>query len=647
MQEISRRPRPWPARALRRGSALVALLAAASAASPPARAFVPSTPPPGRAAAVIPPSNRYDLAAWLDYQLQSGQAALPEAARLFHRRGLALLRSGAQEDGVRMLRGATQLDPGFLAPHVALARHFLLRDPGQAMRELARIVDLARTHYGLQHHFVATGLFFLFLSVLLATGFVALYSAWQYRGLVRHAYQDFLERRMSKRTASAGSWIALGLPYSFGLGPFYPTLFVLGNTWGSLRKSERALFLFLLVLLVFLPFGAARYATLAVPDVPNDPPFYGTVHLAHAPYSEETLRRLTGLSAQHPDNGTLHFALAWVAQRGGRYDLAEAEWRTTRELWPSEPRVPNNLGNLALLRDRQGEAEQYYREAARLDPEWAVPHYNLGQLFTRQFRYSEASEELARASSTDFDLVRNLQSGVAARAGDPLPVAWAWIDPSKQWETLFREGQTREVVLPAGWRAWIELNGWTSVVLALAAAGAGIVLGMWGRHRLPVRPCSNCRQEVCRRCATAFRERIYCAGCTAVQGEAAAPEFARLLLMRRRRTVQVRQRRWDLLLSALLPGYGPTAVGHAWLTWCLLVLAAPWLLAALGLHAPYAYDARIGPLSPRAWDGGVITALVIVQLCSIGLYFALRRDEAEVEEQGLGRRAPTRLPRAA
>ena len=54
--------------------------------------------------------------------------SLPSAAYLFYRRGTETLRSGATEDGVRMLRGATQLDPTFLAPRLALLSHFSI-DP--------------------------------------------------------------------------------------------------------------------------------------------------------------------------------------------------------------------------------------------------------------------------------------------------------------------------------------------------------------------------------------------------------------------------------------------------------------------------------------------------------------------------------------
>ncbi len=78
---------------------------------------------------LTPPENRYNLTAWMEYQRQARTGALPAIAQLFYRRGLETLESGAREDGIRMLRGASQLDPAFLAPRVALVRHFALSDP--------------------------------------------------------------------------------------------------------------------------------------------------------------------------------------------------------------------------------------------------------------------------------------------------------------------------------------------------------------------------------------------------------------------------------------------------------------------------------------------------------------------------------------
>jgi Flp pilus assembly protein TadD len=559
------------------------------------------------------------------------------------------LESGAHEDGVRMLRGAAQLDPTFLAPRLALVRHFAWSDPSQALIELARIVELARTHYPLQHYLVTVLLFQMALALLLATSLVGLYIAWRRREPLRHSYAEFLSRRVPERAARTGSWVLLAAPFLAGLGLALPTVFTLGAMWPWLRKSERAVFVALSLLVVTLPIGTSMYAALSVPDHDAEAPFYGTVGLAHAPFSSARLAELRQLTEDHPDNPMIHFATAWMAQRGGNLRLAREEFRAAGRLWPDEPRIPNNLGNLAVLAGDYEGAEDLYRQASDLDSDWAMPHYNLGQLYTRQFRYAEASEELARATSFDFELVRSMQAEAQSRTGDPVPLAWGWLDPQTFWDGLLRDSRMQTgTEPPASWRAWFELRGPESNLLAIVLAGLGLGLGFLIRKRLPVRTCSNCSAAVCRRCGKAVRDRVFCSGCSEVQSEAAAPEFSRLLLLRRRRTVRRRRLRLETVLAMLLPGFGPVAMNRVWIGWILVALAAPALAAFLGAQPPFWYDPRIGPLSPKAFHSGAFILMLVVYVLSLTCYFGLRAaTSAQDKEPAAKKKSYNRLPRAA
>jgi len=209
------------------------------------------------------------------------------------------------------------------------------------------------------------------------------------------------------------------------------------------------------------------------------------VDLASTPYTPERLTQLRALVDAHPENPFLHYSTAWMAYRGGDYDLARGEFEQAGKLWPNEPRIPNNLGNLAEMAGRNDEAEKYYRQAAALEPTWAMPHYNLGQLYTREFRYAQASEELARAASFDFDLVRNLQAEAQVRPGDPLPPAWGWLKPRTFWDALVREPVTKDDAgVPEIWRGWLEVRGtpmlWLTALCALLGFGLGLLLMLPG-----------------------------------------------------------------------------------------------------------------------------------------------------------------------
>jgi tetratricopeptide (TPR) repeat protein len=621
--------------------ALATPLLAKETANPAVTHPAPTTP--------TPPANRNDLTEWLEYQRALGSPSMPAVAQLFYRRGVETLRSGAAEDGLRMLRGSCQLDPSFLAPRMALLSYFGTRDVSQSLMELARVVDLAKTYFPFQLYLTIQLAYHIVLVLFLATLLAALYVAWLRREAVRHAYDEFLRHFLSERMAMVSSWALLVIPFVAGMGLALPTLFTLGAAWASLRKSERALTFLLLGFLVVLPIGYASVASLCYPDHPERAPFYGTSDLANAPYSAQRLDQLKGLVERHPDNPFLHFSTAWVAYRGGDYTLAENEFQAAGKLWPNEPRIPNNLGNLAEIAGRNDEAERMYHLASGLDPSWAMPHYNLGQLYTREFRYAQASEELARAASFDFDLVRNLQAEAQLHPGDPLPPAWGWLGPNTFWDAMLSEPAPETALpVPASWRGWLEIRGKEVVWLTLLCALLGAALSILIRTKLPVRQCSNCENAVCRRCAARRRDQVFCAGCSASLREASTPEFARLLLARRRRTVRRASARWRTAFSTLLPGLGPVFVEKLGLAWGTLVLGMAGFTSFFGAPGPFPYDARVGPLSAMRLNWGGFAVFCLAIAVSLVTYLAMRGPDKlrEVEPESV-KRAVARVPRAA
>jgi hypothetical protein len=227
-----------------------------------------------------------------------------------------------------------------------------------------------------------------------------------------------------------------------------------------------------------------------------------------------------------------------------------------------------------------------------------MPHYNLGQLYTREFRYAQASEELARAASFDFDMVRNLQAEAQLHPGDPLPPAWGWLEPRTFWDALVREPADPERVgVPASWRGWLEVRGQAMLWITALCTLLGFAVGVLIRVKLPVRQCSNCDGAVCRRCAARRRDQVFCAGCSASLREASTPEFARLLLARRRRTVRRGSARWRTAFATLLPGLGPMFVNRLGFAWTLLIAGMIGITSFVGVPGPFPYDPRVGPLA--------------------------------------------------
>ena len=83
--------------------------------------------------------------------------------------------------------------------------------------------------------------------------------------------------------------------------------------------------------------------------------------------------------------------------------MAREQYAAAREIAPDDAEILNNLGlTLAQLGETDA-ARQRFEEAGAADPEWAVPFFHLGDLFSDQEAFADAEAAYSEA------LVRNPQ----------------------------------------------------------------------------------------------------------------------------------------------------------------------------------------------------------------------------------------------
>ncbi len=635
-----------------RVSALAAVIASAIAIAVPAAWGAPGPAAPAALPAppaVTVPGDPTDVAGWLTYRAALDLPALPAQATVLYRMGVEAQKQGNFEIAVARWRGAEELDPGYLAPRLALISDLLGRDPSQGLMEIGRLAGLARTSFRLQHFMTSYFLFYGLTALFLGTLAVALLLCWRHRNRLRHVYQELLARRLPAPRARLWAWALVALPFVLGLGIAVPAAFTLALLWSYLRKSERLVFLALSATLVLSPMATRVFDELSLPARPNDPPFYALVELDQQPFDAARMARVSALAQQHPENPFLAFSEGWLAQRGHLYDQARTAYERAQGPWPEEARIPNNLGNIAFAQGNAAQAEIHYKRAIELAPRWAAAHYNLGQLYTARYRYAEASEEIAQATALDFDLVRGLQ---ARSSGQSTPaLAEEWIEPRTQWQAVFGANTNHggAAVVPPAWQPWFESRGMPVAVWTLLFVALGIALGLVLHHYLPARICGNCAATVCRRCATRRRDQVLCEDCAVLVTTATTPEFGRLLLFKRRRETRRRQGQVRTAIAILVPGYGVLAFDRLWFGWILSGVTALTALLLLSGHAPFPYDPRVYAGGPRPLAGIALAGFAVTYFVSLFAYLSLhghaREEDASVDTSS--GKARERLKRAA
>ena len=100
-------------------------------------------------------------------------------------------------------------------------------------------------------------------------------------------------------------------------------------------------------------------------------------------------------------------------------------WHDRMTLWQDvvkkasqKARGYNNLGNVMLKRGELGEAMKHYREALRINPDYAKAHHNLGVALLNGGKPTEAIEPLCQALGLGYGLAEQNLKLALTRGGE-------------------------------------------------------------------------------------------------------------------------------------------------------------------------------------------------------------------------------------
>jgi tetratricopeptide (TPR) repeat protein len=123
------------------------------------------------------------------------------------------------------------------------------------------------------------------------------------------------------------------------------------------------------------------------------------------------LQEFRELIAMSPDFAYAHTGLGTTLLEDGDYEGAEAEYRISAKIDPSDPDVFAKIGHALELQGRYDDAVPQYVQAVRLNPRFARAHLGLGRTYLEQQNYPESVRELTLATnlepgqSEDHDLL--------------------------------------------------------------------------------------------------------------------------------------------------------------------------------------------------------------------------------------------------
>jgi tetratricopeptide (TPR) repeat protein len=156
---------------------------------------------------------------------------------------------------------------------------------------------------------------------------------------------------------------------------------------------------------------------------------------------EESLSVLSDGLSRYPDDASLLYARALVAERLDKREMFEADLQKVITAQPDNGYALNALGYFLVDRnERLDEAEKYLTRAIELQPSDPAIIDSVGWLYYRQKRYDEAIEMLRKA----YDILPDAE--IAAHLGEVLWVTGDEASATQVWEEALKTSPDDDVL---------------------------------------------------------------------------------------------------------------------------------------------------------------------------------------------------------
>ena len=353
------------------------------------------------------PLSQKELDQFYQLKLDRGIRNLPILSFLLIRESEQARGKGDADQAVRMAITSTKFSPDLPQPYFELARALWRQNPFQLHKILPEVLkgEMVQFQYYSSSLKLFYNMFYILSNAILMTFIIfGIVVMIKYFPLYFYDIRKNMTQEISRLLIDSLKIFILFIPFFFRLDMLWALFFWSVLLWGYVSKREKQFVLVFLIVLVYLPFFLRSSSSFL--DGTSSDIILEMNQTNHENWGRATEEKLRVWLATHPDDPEVLFSLGLVEKRQGHYPAAEEFYRRAIQLDPQFSEAFSNLGNVYLAQKQTSLAIASYQQATDLNPNQGAYYYNLYRAYSQEtFLSGKTDKAFQKARQLDPQLI--------------------------------------------------------------------------------------------------------------------------------------------------------------------------------------------------------------------------------------------------
>lgn len=353
------------------------------------------------------PLSQKELDQFYQLKLDRGIRNLPILSFLLIRESEQARGKGDADQAVRMAITSTKFSPDLPQPYFELARALWRQNPFQLHKILPEVLkgEMVQFQYYSSSLKLFYNMFYILSNAILMTFIIfGIVVMIKYFPLYFYDIRKNMTQEISRLLINSLKIFILFIPFFFRLDMLWALFFWSVLLWGYVSKREKQFVLVFLIVLVYLPFFLRSSSSFL--DGTSSDIILEMNQTNHENWGRATEEKLRVWLVAHPDDPEVLFSLGLVEKRQGHYPAAEEFYRRAIQLDPQFSEAFSNLGNVYLAQKQTSLAIASYQQAADLNPNQGAYYYNLYRAYSQEtFLSGKTDKAFQKARQLDPQLI--------------------------------------------------------------------------------------------------------------------------------------------------------------------------------------------------------------------------------------------------